>query len=210
MGGGSDQEDVNNTWQGPSAASRFYSGYYIHNVLLISSYTLVHFWFLHYSDLSYSRLVARDDLVSRVRVYFVIRFCLVFNHHRSLITFPFHSISSTPFTTGTPSSQSSHRLRHREIRKASINGCLLVRHLYRRQGCHCPAQLLHRYQGLGLLHHIIHTYVLNCIAFHSSLLSSLTNNKYLMRSGSAGIPSTNVQGSLQTSGVHPCFLCRAG
>jgi len=48
-----------------SGASRFFSSYYIANALLILSFALVHRWFLEHSDMKYSRLIDRRDLMAR-------------------------------------------------------------------------------------------------------------------------------------------------
>ena len=49
-----------------SGASRFFSSYYIANVLLIASYWLVHVWFFTHSNMKYSRLLDREGIIDRV------------------------------------------------------------------------------------------------------------------------------------------------
>jgi hypothetical protein len=51
--------------RGVNGASRFFSAYYIANVLLTMSFVFVHRWFLEYSDMKYSRLADRRDLLAR-------------------------------------------------------------------------------------------------------------------------------------------------
>jgi len=51
--------------RGISGASRFFSSYYIANALLILSFAFVHRWFLEHSDMKYSRLPDRRDLMAR-------------------------------------------------------------------------------------------------------------------------------------------------
>jgi hypothetical protein len=50
-----------------SGASRFFTSYYIANALLIMSFALVHRWFLEHSDMKYSRMPDRRDLLERER-----------------------------------------------------------------------------------------------------------------------------------------------
>jgi hypothetical protein len=50
-----------------SGSSRFFTSYYIANALLIMSFVFVHRWFLMHSDMKYSRLPDRRDLMERER-----------------------------------------------------------------------------------------------------------------------------------------------
>ena len=135
----------------PSGASRFFSSYYISNVLIIATYALVHYWYLNYSDMQYSRMPDRRDLLGRVSKFHSLHPIILhtrrFTQSPNFTTLPVDS-SPIPFYStfaGTSSFEPSLRLSELEILQASVSGCLFLRRIFSDQGRHCSIVILYRY-----------------------------------------------------------------